>query len=255
MSKKQKTSIHKKAKNQLLSEHLSELKTRTLYILLVFILSFLSCYYYVEEIYSFLIKPLADTWINTDRRMIFTGLTEIFFSYVGLAYYSALFITIPFFICQTYMFAAPGLYKSEKSAILPFLIFSPILFLLGMIFCYYFVLPAAWKFFLSFETSSQYLINLKLEARVSEYIKLVLTMMLAFGISFQIPIILPLCTRIGIINSNTLKRKRRLAIVLIFILAALLTPPDAISQILLALPMILLYEVSILICKRIDKER
>lgn len=237
-----------------LSEHFYELKIRLTYIIIFFFLSFITSYIYVEQIYDLLLKPLAQQWINQDKHMIYTGLTEIFFSYLKLAYYAAIFITLPFFLCQLYIFIAPGLYKNEKKAILPFLIFSPILFITGIIFVYNFIFPLAWSFFLNFENYSFNAIPIKLEARISEYLSLVINMMLAFGMAFQMPIILALLAKVGIIDANMLRNKRRFAIVIIFIIAAILTPPDAISQIGLAIPMIMLYEISIIICSKMNKE-
>lgn len=235
--------------------HLYELKLRIIYALVFFLFCFALSYFYAEELYKFLLAPLTDNWVNSQKHMIYTNLTEIFFSYLSLAYYMALFLAIPFFACQIYIFIAPGLYKNEKKAFIPFLIFSPILFALGVIFVYYIILPLAWKFFLSFEAHNIGSLPVKLEAKVSEYLALVINMMLSFGIAFQMPIILALLAKLGIITEQNLREKRRFAIVLIFILAAALTPPDAISQIGLAIPMLILYELSIFACKKISKDK
>lgn len=240
-------------KNYNLASHFNELKLRLIYTLSFFLLCFILAYVYSEQIYKFLLVPLIDNWISQDKHMIYTNLSEIFFSYLKLSYYSALFLVIPFFICQVYIFIAPGLYKHEKKTFLPFLILSPILFALGMIFVYYIIFPLAWSFFLSFEQHTVGSLPVKLEAKVSEYLTLVINMLLAFGTAFQMPILLALLAKLDIITGQSLKNKRRFAIVLIFILAAILTPPDAVSQIGLAIPMIILYELSILACTKINK--
>ncbi len=234
--------------------HFNELKIRLIYVMLVFFVSFLVAYYYVEEIYQFLLNPLIKQWLSQDRMMIYTNLAEIFFSYLKLAYYVSLAVTIPFFACQLYIFIAPGLYKQEKKGILPFLIISPILFMLGAIFVYYIIFPLAWKFFLSFEQSMLGSLPMRLEAKVSEYLNITINMIIAFGTAFQMPVLLTLLAKIGVITADDLSKKRRFAVVFIFILAAILTPPDAISQIGLAIPMLILYEVSIITCKIITKE-
>lgn len=235
------------------ASHFNELKQRIIYTLLFFFFCFFFAYHYSEQIYKFLLLPLTDTWLSQDKHMIYTNLSEIFFSYLTLSYYAALFFTLPFFACQMYIFIAPGLYKHEKKAFLPFLILSPILFALGMLFVYYVIFPLAWTFFLSFEQQAIGNLPIKLEAKVSEYLNLVINMILAFGMAFQMPIILALLAKLGIITGQGLKEKRRFAIVLIFVLAAILTPPDAISQIGLAIPMLILYELSILACTKINK--
>jgi sec-independent protein translocase protein TatC len=235
--------------------HFNELKSRLIYVLLFFFVTFVFSYIYIEQIYGFLLAPLSQQWVSQEKHMIYTNLAEIFFSYLHLSYYVALFITLPFLLCQVYIFIAPGLYSNEKKAILPFLVISPILFFLGATFVYYVIFPLAWKFFLSFESQSLYGLPMYLEAKVSEYLNLTITMIIAFGLAFQLPVLLVLLAKVGIIDSKGLIRQRRFAVVSIFILAAILTPPDAITQVGLAIPMLILYELSIIACKKIEKEK
>lgn len=170
---------------------------------------------------------------------------EAFCSYLKLSFLMSLMISFPFVVWQIYSFIAPGLYKFEKRSILPFIILSPILFVIGGAVAYYGAIPLAWRFFLSFENNA-----IVLEAKLNEYLDLVMDFFIGFGLAFQMPILISLLSKIGIINTNHLRKFRRYAIVVIFILAAILTPPDVISQIMLAIPMLFLYEISILFCRR-----
>ncbi|HSK29372.1 MAG TPA: twin-arginine translocase subunit TatC [Candidatus Limnocylindria bacterium] len=220
---------------------------------------FVICYYFSEHIYAFLVKPLADITaeMGGERRMIYTALQEAFFTYVKVAFFAAAFLGFPVVAIQIWLFVAPGLYKSEKKAFLPFLVATPVLFFLGGAFVYYFVFPVAWKFFLSFEASGGGAspLPIQLEAKVGEYLGLVMQLIFAFGLCFQIPVACTLLGRAGIISSDGMKSKRRYAIVVAFIAAAILTPPDVISQIGLAVPTIILYELSILAVRMIERSR
>lgn len=234
--------------------HLLEIKRRIIYSIAIFLLSFSICYYYINEIYNFLLTPLAAIYFNQNKKLIYTGLTEAFLTYLKLAYFTSLFITIPFVMSQFYLFITPALYKKEKRIILPYLICAPLLFFIGAISVYYFILPVAWKFFISFEQQNNFIIPLQLEAKISEYLELVIQLVIAFGIAFQLPVLLLFMIQVGLIDIIDLKRGRKFAIVIIFIIAAVITPPDVISQIGLAIPMLILYELAIIIGKYIQKK-
>ena len=178
--------------------------------------------------------------------MIFTGLHEGFFTQIKVAFFTSISISLPIILVQIWKFVAPGLYKNERSALFPFIIATPFLFLLGAAMVYYLVIPLAWKFFLSFEIlPTQGALPIEIEPRISEYLSLTMRLMFAFGLSFELPIILLLLTKVGRITPKGLAEKRRYAILISFIAAAILTPPDVISQIMLATPIIILYEGSI----------
>lgn len=240
-----------------ISEHLAELRVRLVYSIMAFFIAFCVCYYFSDHIYGFLVKPLYEIYgENSNRRLIYTGLTEAFFTYVKLSMYAALIVSFPIIATQIYIFLAPGLYKNEKMVLVPFLVATPILFGLGAALVYYFIIPAAWKFFISFESmGASDSLPIQLEARVGEYLSLIMQLIFAFGLAFQLPILLTLLAKIGFVNSKGLASKRKYAIVIILIIAAIITPPDVISQIGLALPMMLLYEGSIIICKFIEKKK
>ncbi len=237
--------------------HLVELRSRLIKSFVFLLISFVICYYFSEEIYRFLVKPYSDAVIdkNLDRRLIYTALHEAFLTYVKVAFFASIFITSPIFLTQIWKFIAPGLYKNEKKALLPYLIATPVLFIFGGLLVYYFIMPLAIKFFLSFETiQNSNALAIQLEAKVNEYLSLVMRLIFAFGLSFQLPIVLSLLARVGLVDSQYLKKRRKYVIVIIFAAAAILTPPDPITQIGLALPLLLLYEISIITVRFIEKK-
>lgn len=226
--------------------HLAELRRRFIYVLLFWLMASAGCYFFAADIYEFLVRPLADILIATgqDRRLIYTGLTEVFFSYIKLSLFAGAVIMFPVLAMQIWGFVAPALYKKEKQVFIPLLFLTPILFFTGAAFLYFGILPLAWNFFLGFENPDTVL-PIQLEAKVSEYLSLVMKLIFAFGIAFQLPILLFLLAKAGFLTSDILRRKRKYALIIIFIAAAVLTPPDLVSQIALAVPVYILYELSI----------
>ena len=238
--------------------HLVELRQRLINSFIFLFSFFVVCYFFSEEIYSFLVQPYADAVKddNVNRRLIFTALQETFLTYLRVSFFAALFVSSPIILMQIWKFVAPGLYKNEKKAILPYLIATPILFLFGGMLVYYLIMPLAIKFFLSFEASSiNSALPIQLEAKVNEYLSLVMKLIFAFGLSFQLPVILSLLARVGFIDSVFLKERRKYVVVIIFVAAAILTPPDPITQIGLAIPLLILYELSIFSVKIIEKRK
>ena len=248
--------MNKKSESGFVS-HLTELRQRLINSLIFLALLFVICYYFSENIYGFLVDPYAQAVKNDDvpRRLIFTALQETFLTYLKVSFFAAFFVTSPYILIQIWKFIAPGLYEHEKSAIMPYLIATPILFLFGGMLVYYLIMPLAIKFFLSFESSGlSTSLPIQLEAKVSEYLSLVMKLIFAFGLSFQLPVVLSLLARIGVVDSKFLKDRRKYVIIIIFAAAAVLTPPDPVTQIGLAIPLLILYELSILSVKLIEKK-
>jgi len=268
-----------------LMEHIVEFRNRLVYSVVALLITFILAYLVSQELFAFLVRPLVIA-LGDDlegRRMIFTGLHEAFFVNIKIAFFVALFVSFPIIATQIWAFVAPGLYKHEKKAFLPFLVMTPILFFLGGALAYELVMPLAWKFLLSFETagdatlysqaftslvaqfpglevylptpSAPLALPIQAETRVSEYLSLSMKLIFAFGLCFQLPVLLTLLGRVGIVSSKGLKAKFKYAVVFAFIAAAILTPPDPLSQITLAIPIIILYALSIVSVSMVEKKR
>jgi len=245
-----------KLKEMSLIDHITELRKRLLWSFVYIIIIFIICFYFAGNLFAFLAKPLVSL-LDTDKGQgfIYTALQEAFFTELKIAFFFALFFAFPLIAIQIWKFIAPGLYKNEKKAFLPFLIATPILFFAGGSMVYYFIAPVAWKFFLSYQNMNSTGIPIRLEAKMGEYLNLMMRFIFAFGLAFQLPVVITLLAKANMVTYITLKKFRKYAIVLAFLSAAFLTPPDPFSQISLALPIIFLYEISIYLVKIIERNK
>jgi sec-independent protein translocase protein TatC len=242
---------------QPLLAHLIELRQRLIYSLIGFFIIFAVCYAYSQEIFTFLVTPLTILLEEKGHhRLIYTGLTEAFLTYIKVAAFAAAFLSFPLVASQLWLFIAPGLYRQERKVFMPLLIATPVLFLLGAAFAYYVIFPNAYAFFLSFETpGSTGQLPIQLEPKVNEYLSFVMRLIFAFGVSFELPVLLVLLANVGMVTAKALQAKWRFAVVGIFASAAIITPPDILSMVGLAIPLIILYGVSILMVSWVERNR
>ncbi|WP_024585631.1 twin-arginine translocase subunit TatC [Aliihoeflea sp. 2WW] len=244
-----------------LLDHLIELRSRLIRALIGFFVAFLICFFFARELFNLLVIPFqwATEWAGLDPKsvdLIYTAPQEFFFTQIKLGMFGGMVLAFPLIANQVYKFVAPGLYKNERAAFLPFLIASPILFLMGAALVYFFFTPMVMWFFLSMQqVGPDQEIQISLLPRVSEYLSLIMTLIFAFGLVFQLPVVTTLMARVGMVTAEGLADKRKYMIVAAFVVAAVITPPDPVSQIGLALPTILLYEVSIWIARRLERTR
>lgn len=240
-----------------LIDHLIELRGRLIRAMIAVIIAFIGCFFFANQIYNILLLPYVWAVGSVEEaRLIYTAPQEFFLTQLKVALFGALFIAFPVIAVQVYKFVAPGLYKNERSAFTPYLIATPILFALGAAVVIFGLMPLAMRFFLSFQQlGGDGQASIELLPKVNEYLSLIMTLILAFGVVFQLPVVLTLLARIGIVSSGMLRRQRRYAVVIAFVAAAVLTPPDIISQFGLAVPTLLLYELSIIAVRIVERKR
>jgi sec-independent protein translocase protein TatC len=230
------------------TSHLEELRNRLIRIFIAIGILFVVCYFFKEKLFAVLTIPLVAS-MPDNSAMIFTSLPEAFFTYLKVSFFAAIFLASPYILYEIWKFISPGLYESEKKYVFPFVFFSTIFFVGGSLFAYFVVFPFGFKFFLAFGTEF-----IKPMLSIREFLSFSFKLLLAFGIIFELPILMFFMSRIGLVNSRTLITKRKYAILLVFVIAALFTPPDVVTQVLMALPLMLLYEASIWVVKLGEKK-
>jgi len=244
-----------------LLDHLIELRSRLIWSLGGFFIAFLICFFFAKQLFILLVLPFqwATAWAGLDPSkvdLIYTAPQEFFFTQIKLGMFGGIVLAFPLIATQLYKFVAPGLYRNERAAFLPFLIASPILFLIGASLVYFFFTPMVMWFFLTMQQAGgEGEVQISLLPKVSEYLSLIMTLIFSFGLVFQLPVVTSLMARVGLLSSQALVDKRKWAIVLAFVVAAILTPPDPLSQIGLAVPTIILYEISIWTARMIERSR
>ncbi len=238
-----------------LIEHLMELRERLIRALLAFLVMFIIAFFFAKDIYNLLLIPYTQA-AGPEAKLIYTAPQEYFFTQIRVALFAAAFLSCPVVFSQLYGFVAPGLYKHERAVFRPYLIATPIFFAMGALLVYFVVTPNLLRFFMGMQQANEPgRAQIELLPRVSEYLSLIMTLVLAFGAVFQLPVVLTLLGQVGLVSSQFLVEKRRYAIVLVFIVAAVLTPPDVFSQLALAIPGMLLYEASIFSVRYIERKR
>ena len=230
--------------------HLRELRNRILFSFLFLFLSFIYFFFNVSYVGEILTKPLFSLLADSpNQRMIFTSLPEVFVSNLKISLFAAFLISIPVLLIQLMLFISPALYKNEKKFFIPLVLLSPLFFLAGILFAYYFLIPVIWNFFITYENLLNNSFPVELESKYSEYVRLIMFLLFASGLSFEFPVLIILLTKIGVFNHHFLSKNRKFFFIGILIFSAIFTPPDVISQIGIAIPLIIFYEFSILFIK------